>query len=428
MLGSGCIGPEHGDARCSVMKDNMKFKFLVYSRTLRSVALIYMALASPLYLNLIGMNVADIGIVYAGLMLFLVFMNFFLGMLGDRFGYKKALILGEVPPLLGSLLMWHSSSIYLIVLAVVIGGIGGLAGGFRGIFSAGMTAIIVSNYPKEQDRVKKMSTLIRYAALGSVAGGVLLLSQTLLQTDLGDVGAYRMLFLISALFIFSSFVSLIFIKEKVRPRKTTKIMRRSSLSYTLRVIYLNAINGFGLGLAIPLLPLFFKLAFHLHGDTTAAIIGMVYIPAYLASSAGARFYGIHPNRLGIVNVASISRSISGVLLMAMGVVFAVGYTMPYSTWLFAAAALLYIARSFIGGIGVTSISIVNLGGVHNEDYGTASSIQGIAGSLSMSSSGLSGYLVDLWMPAPLFLGGLFQIGGGILYKRALGKRYSNGKK
>ncbi len=152
---------------------------------------------------------------------------------------------------------------------------------------------------------------------------------------------------------------------------------------------------------------------------------MVYIPAYLASSAGARFYGIHPNRLGIVNVASISRNMNGVLLMAMGVVFAVGYTMPYSTWLFAAAALLYIARSFIVGIGVTSRSIVNLGGVHSEDYGTASSIQSIAGSLSMSSSGLSGYLVDLWMPAPLFLGGLFQIGGGILYKRALEKRYSN---
>ena len=76
-------------------------------------------------------------------------MNFLLGMLGDRFGYKKALMLGEVPPLLGSLLMLHSSSVYLIVLAVVIGGIGGLAGGFRGIFSAGMTAIIVSNYPEE---------------------------------------------------------------------------------------------------------------------------------------------------------------------------------------------------------------------------------------------------------------------------------------
>ncbi len=407
------------------MKDEMRFEFLIYSRILRSVALVYTTLAAPLYLNLIGVGVAEIGVVYAGLMLFSMLLGLFLGMLGDRFGYRKALILGDLPPLLGLLLMWHSTDVYLAIIAVIVGGAGSFAGGFGGAFSAGMTAITMSNYPEEQKRIKKMSSLMQYAALGSVGGGLMLLLQSVLQRSLGDAGAYRLLFLAAALFMSFSMLSLLFVRERRRPKKTTRIMRGSSLSYTLRIILVNSVNGVALGMALPLLPLFFKIAFHLGSNMTTVVVGVVYIPAYIASSLGARFYGRRSSGLAVVRVASLARSASGMLLIGMGFVFAVGYMMPYSIWIIAAAAALYILRSFAGGFTVPSTSVVGMGGVHEEDYGTASSVQRAAAGIFTSSSGFSGYLAELWIPSPLIIGGLIQLGGGMLYRWMLERRYND---
>jgi len=41
-------------------------------------------------------------------------------------------------------------------------------------------------------------------------------------------------------------------------------MKKSSLLYILRVITSNSITGAGTGLAIPLLPLWFKLYYHVN--------------------------------------------------------------------------------------------------------------------------------------------------------------------
>ena len=70
--------------------------------------------------------------------------------------------------------------------------------------------------------------------------------------------------------------------------------------------------------------------------------------------------------------------------------------------------------------------MMNLRGINNEDYGTASSVMGVANRLSQTSSGLSGYLMDVSLPAPVFIGGAAQLIGGILYFKLLsGKKAKN---
>lgn len=59
-----------------------------------------------------------------------------------------------------------------------------------------------------------------------------------------------------------SILSLLFVHEAQRPKKTTKIMKRSSLSYISKVIASNVVTE--AGIAIPLLPLWFKLAYHVN--------------------------------------------------------------------------------------------------------------------------------------------------------------------
>ncbi|EEZ92534.1 MAG: hypothetical protein BJBARM4_0896 [Candidatus Parvarchaeum acidiphilum ARMAN-4] len=49
---------------------------------------------------------------------------------------------------------------------------------------------------------------------------------------------------------------------------------------------------------------------------------------------------------------------------------------------------------------------INSNGVNAQDYGTASSVMGLANRLAQTSSGLSGYLMDVSLPFPVLLGHL----------------------
>ncbi len=83
-------------------------------------------------------------------------------------------------------------------------------------------------------------------------------------------------------------------------------------------------------------------------------------------------------------------------------------------------------RGFNAGVGMPNRTAVNVRGVSEEDFGTASSLQGVATRLSQMSSGLSGYLLEESFALPLEVGGVAQMIGGVIYfallkERSIGK-------
>jgi MFS family permease len=104
------------------------FRFLLYSRALRSVGIIYMTITMPLYLAAMGLSVVSIGFVVAGVMLFMMVETLILGALGDRTGYKYSLLISEIIPAFGALVIFFSQSVPVIIAAVIVAGIGGDAG------------------------------------------------------------------------------------------------------------------------------------------------------------------------------------------------------------------------------------------------------------------------------------------------------------
>ena len=403
-------------------EDDKGFNFLVYSRALRSVAIIYMTLAAPLYLNQLKVSLPDIGLIYVAVMVFAGIVNITLGMLGDRFGYKKALIIGEVFPMIGGVLLGFSGSVILIIIAIVIGGIGGVAGGLRGTFTPGTTALVASNYPDDKERVKRISRLTRTASAASIMGALMLVWQSYLSGYVGIEEAYRILFLAAAFLVFLSFMSIQFVKESKRPEKTTSIMRTSSLDYTLRVVSTNILNGAAIGISMPLLPLMLGLAFRIPAESLGFTVGFVYIPSYIGITLGSYLAGRFSGRGNIVHIASYARILSGVMLMLMSVFIGFAFFGMFTFLpLLLIVAGIYALRSVIGGFGSPSVNAINIRGIHNEDYGTASSIQGMAMSTSMASSGASGYLMEYLLPTPLFVGGAIQVIGGMLYLRLFKK-------
>ncbi|MCL4375693.1 MFS transporter, partial [Candidatus Marsarchaeota archaeon] len=83
---------------------------------------------------------------------------------------------------------------------------------------------------------------------------------------------------------------------------------------------------------------------------------------------------------------------------------------------------LKLLRGVLAGFGSPSRTAMNVKGIDAEDYGAATSMQGTAARAGQLSSGLSGYLMDYYLPLPIFIGGILQMAGGVSYKILFGKR------
>lgn len=86
--------------------------------------------------------------------------------------------------------------------------------GLRGIWSPGISDLVESNWREERERVKK-GLLSSRASSASIIGSLLLSLQPLLH--LPTTESYRMLYVVSAVFLFVSHVSIVMVEEVKRP-------------------------------------------------------------------------------------------------------------------------------------------------------------------------------------------------------------------
>ncbi|WP_298279237.1 MFS transporter [Ferroplasma sp.] len=380
---------------------NKSFKYLIISRATRSSALIFVTLALPLYLHFLHFSAIFIGLLYIPITLFNVFLTLILGRLGDRIGYSRILFLGEIFPVVGMLLISLSTNIYFIGTGAVIAGITGGAGGMRGAFSPGMTAFVANNYGAEKNRVGKLSLLLATASAFSIFGGIFLSLYVYIENIIGVIMFYRTFFFVSFILVFASLVSLSRLKEYRRPKKTTRVMKKQSFWFLMRIILPNSINAAAIGISMPLLPLLFELKYHVD----PSMIGYVYTVGYAVTAIGSYVSGKYINGMfDSLKIASIAHVLQGALFIVIAF-----------TPLFFLAGLIYVGRMGIAGIGSPMRGAINVRGIDKEDYGTSTAIQGVSGRASQLTSGASGYLMDLNFAFPLLIGGSLQAIGGVLY-------------
>ncbi len=380
------------------------YSALALSRLTRSVGLIAVNISFPLYLYALHLSLISIGIVIFATIAFGMFVVMFGGAIGDRYGYKKSLLISELVSFVGILLLSYSTSIDVIVAAIIIGGLSGGAGTARGTFSNGLMPFIANNWKSEKERVRRMSLLMLLGGVGSVAGALLVSVHSYFASLVGVTTAYRIVFSISAALLFISLVSLLFLYEEKRPKKTTTVMKRTSFKYILKIATANSLSGAGIGMSMPILPLWFELSFGIG----TSYIGGIYLVYYAMGILGSYLARAVSFRYNLVNVVLATRVSNGALLIAMAL-----SPVP------ALASAFYIFRGLIASFGSPARSTVGVRGVDAEDYGTATSLQGITTRASQMTSGASGYLMDVALPLPLFLGGILQAASGIVYKKLI---------
>jgi MFS family permease len=380
---------------------NKSFKYLIISRATRSSALIFVTLALPLYLHFLHFSAIFIGLLYVPITLFNVFLTLILGRLGDKIGYSRILFMGEIFPVVGMLLITVSTNIYFIATGAIIAGITGGAGGMRGAFSPGMTAFVANNYGAENNRVGRLSVLLATASAFSVFGGIFLSSYVYIESIIGVIMFYRTFFFVSFILVFASLISLSRLKEYRRPKKTTRVMKKQSFGFLMRIILPNSINAAAIGISMPLLPLLFELKYHVD----PSVIGYTYTVGYVVTAIGSYVSGKYINGMfDSLKIASIAHVLQGALFII------IAFT-PF----FFLASLIYVGRMGIAGIGSPMRGAINVRGIDKEDYGTSTAIQGVSGRASQLTSGASGYLMDLNFAFPLVIGGSLQAIGGVLY-------------
>lgn len=380
------------------------FKFLILSRTFRSVAIIYVTLSLPLYLLSLNVRILVVGILFFAMISVSVVISLFAGMLGDRIGYKYSLIIADIPLIIATFLLFTFHSVEAIEIATIVGGIGGAPGGLRGVFVPGMLAMIARNWPETPSRVHKMGMLMSVGSFASIGGSVLLYAGGFLLPGVSIAVEYRTFYVLTFVLAILSAIFVYLTPERKGERKKRVLMRRSSGRYTGKVVATNLIQGSGLGLGIVLLPAWLYLRYGVSSST----IGLIFTVSYATTAVGSLVSSLLPTRDNPIVSGSVSRLLQGVMLALLAF-------MPTALL----ATVVYSARQFFGGYGAPIRSAINVRGIRNEDFGTASSIQGLGMRAGQSTSVLSGYLMEISLPVPELLGGIMQCISGYVYYKLL---------
>jgi MFS family permease len=389
---------------------NRRFRFLLVSRAMRSAALIFVTLSTPLYLLVLKFDIVSIGLIYLFVSLTTVVISLGIGMLGDRIGFRKALIIGEIPAIFITAALTFSTNIYIILAGIIISGTAGAPGAMRGAMSPGMNAYIATNWSDNANRVRRMALITSTSSFFAIAGSLMLYSHGLLLNYYGTVNSFRILYGIGFALVTLSMVSLFMLKEKPVVKKTEHIMKKASGVHVLKVAISNAVNGSGIGLAVVLLPAWFELRYGL----SASQVGLAFLGSYVGAALGS----LTASRIGVSNrsgstlrVAWVTRVVQGGLLVGMA----------FSPFVIM-AIILYSTRSLLAGFGLPSRNAINVSGIQQGDFGAGTSLQGVSVRVSQGFSGLSGYLMDISLPFPEVLGGILQAASGVLYYRLMRKK------
>lgn len=398
---------QRGDELASSEADSKAwtFRFLTLARALRSVGIGFSTIALPLYMAALGFSPVTIGLSFVLMTLAGTGLVFFWGVLGDRVGYKNVLIAVEV--LFGGscLILATNTSLVPVVIAAMMGGYGGQGGGgLRGSFGPGLSAFVGSVWKGSYERTRTIGTITFIGGIASLAGYAVLAWVGSRVPAVGDVRAYRDAYLLLMGTTAVAVAALLLTKEGLHPPRTAKILTKEGQKFMGKVVVSNVFNGLGLGLAIPLLPLWFSLRFGYGAGTIAVIFGA----STALSSVASYFSHAVAVRLGSVKTAALTRAANGVLLVAMALA-------PLGL----VAGAIYAARGISGGLGAPVRTSVTLGGVAGSEMGVATGISGVSMRASLVSSGAAGYLLAVAENAPLGIGGVLQIVGGALYYRLL---------
>lgn len=341
----------------------------------------------PLYADTLDLSSFQLGAIFAAYSAVFLFLSIPMGVLSDRFGRRKIMILGMVGLTITTVAFTFAKSFIMLVLIRLLQGIAASATWMVG------PALIADMYPPKE-RGGKMGLAMAGNSFGflfgPVAGGILY-----------DWGGYAAPFLLSALItVLVLIATVIVIKEpEERAVAEEKVSGEGSLAVLLgnKVLLVGCgvmlLASMGLGFIDPLLPGYFNHKF----GASSTTIGWLFAAMAIASLIAQPVFG------------RLSDAVGRVFPIATGIV---------------AMALAFALFSEAGTIAMSMVAMAVLGLTHglttapipamladamlqknrNASYGTAIGFNNTAFSIGYTVGPLiGGAIVDIWSLKSLFI-------------------------
>jgi MFS family permease len=380
---------------------------LLTSLIVGTVPVGYLLVVLPLYLNRAGLEPALIGFLYSLSGLVTAVLVAFSGFLADRFGRRVFLVWGTALPIVSYAVFAFTTEPAWLVLASLIGGVGLASGAAGALTAASFDALLAEHTPpRQRTTVFAWSQAVWALALGlgSFAAGLPELLRS--QFGIAELDAYRPPFVLIIVLAVVATFALLPIGERASTISLEKVERtgwfpRRSLGVIVRYGLSIGLFGMGLGIAVQLLPLWFKLRF----GTDEAILGPWYAVAQVVSLTSVVVSPWLDRQFGS-GLAIMLVHIGGALsLLAMAVVAPV----------FEVAAIAFVFRNSLANFGWPLQQALLMGRVVPEERATAAgvgfAVWGLANAIGPSIAGL--LIQSGTLALPLILGAVAYAGGGV---------------
>ena len=379
-------------------------RLLLASSFVATVPMGYLLVVLPLYLDRAGIQPAFIGLLYtvSGLVTSLIVA--FSGVFADRWGRRRFLIAGTLIPVPSYLVFALTTDPGWLIAASVLGGVG-LANGAAGALTVSSFDALLAEKASEAQRTRVFAASQALWSLALAVGSLAAAVPTLLRTSFGvsDLESYRLPYLAMAALTVAAL--LVPLREDVTVRAARVaagwLPRRSRpaiATYALGIGFL----GFGLGIAVQLLPLWFGLRF----GVNEADLGPWYAAAQILSLGTVAAVPFLERRLGGPRTVLLALTASGTCL-ALIVVAPV----------FTIAAALFVLRSFFTNLSWPFQQTLLMTATVPEERATAVgsgfAVWGFTNALGPLASGaLLGAGVFV---LPLIIGSLMYFCGGLAF-------------
>jgi MFS family permease len=372
---------------------------MIITLSVNSLAISYLLIYISAYLPEVGVPAPTIGLLLGVEGLAMAIMAIPFGMLSDRKGRKRLLIIGSFGPAPMFFAFALTTDAVVMATAAALGGI------FEGIYLATVNALIA-----DQTTLKNRDTAFTLSFILGGTGGTLGTALPFFIPELSGLLGVESAALHTDLLYLFGFVSLLIpvalyailrgVQETIRPAGVP--WRGKSIRVLLKFSGINSIIGLGAGFIIPLIPTWLFLKFAVLDTYSGPILAI----ATTTIGLGAAFSPMLARKVGSVRAVVLTQGLSLAFMLALAFVGD-----------FATAAVIYVIRTGLMNMSAPLLDSYLMGIVDSDQRGFASSLNSVIWRIPNSVTTIAGgiILASGNFELPFLLAGAFYVMGISLF-------------